>query len=62
MLGAKAYMKGAKKSVENINKAINEFELNGQPIGSRDSAAQKDEFLLTEKQFSKAIRDYQLSR
>ena len=62
MLGAKAYMKETKKSVENINKAINEFELNGQPIGSRDSAAQKDEFLLTEKQFSKAIRDYQLSR
>ncbi len=62
MLGAKAYMKNAIKSVKNINKAINEFELNGQPIGARNSAGQKDEFLLTEKQFSQAIRNYHLSR
>ena len=52
----------ARQAVENIGKAINEFELEGTGISSRQEAAQKDEFVLTEKQFAKAIREYRLSR
>ena len=52
----------AKKAVENIGKAINEFDLDGTGISSRHEAAQKDEFVLTEKQFAKAIREYRFSR
>lgn len=54
--------KNAKASVEKIDTAINDFMLEGEKISSKAPAAQKDEFVLTEKQFSKAIKDYRLGR
>lgn len=54
--------KKAKASVEKIDTAINDFMLEGEKISSKAPAAQKDEFVLTEKQFSKAIKDYRLGR
>lgn len=54
--------KKAKASVEKIDTAINDFILEGEKISSKAPAAQKDEFVLTEKQFSKAIKDYRLGR
>ena len=54
--------KQAKEAVAKINKAIDNFEINGQKISERQAATQKDEFTLTEKQFSKAIREYRFGR
>ncbi len=54
--------KKAKEAVSKINKTIDEFMLNGVKISEREAATQKDEFTLTEKQFSKAIREYRLGR
>ena len=54
--------KKAKEAVSKISEAINGFMLNGEKISERAQAAQKDEFTLTEKQFSQAIREYGLSR
>ena len=45
-----------------IDTAVNDFMLEGEKISSKAPAAQKDEFVLTEKQFSKAIKDYRLGR
>ncbi len=54
--------KKAQEAVSKISGAINDFMLNGEKISERAQAAQKDEFTLTEKQFSQAIREYGLSR
>ena len=54
--------KNAKASVVKIDTAINDFMLEGEKISSKAPAAQKEEFVLTEKQFSKAIKDYRLGR
>lgn len=54
--------KQAKAAVAKISAAIDNFELNGEKISEREAATQKDEFTLTEKQFSKAIREYRFGR
>lgn len=54
--------KPAKEAVAKINAAIDDFKLNGEKISERQAATQKDEFTLTEKQFSKAIREYRFGR
>lgn len=61
-IGKRSKNTKAKQAVENIGKAINEFSLEGEGISSRQAASQKDEFVLTEKQFAKAIREYRFSR
>lgn len=54
--------KKAKVAVKKIDEAIDNFMLKGEKISSKDPADQKDEFVLTEKQFSKAIETYRLGR
>lgn len=54
--------KKAKEAVAKISKTIDDFMLEGTKISERAPATQKDEFTLTEKQFSKAIREYRLGR
>lgn len=54
--------KKAKEAVAQISKTIEDYMLEGTKISERAPATQKDEFTLTEKQFSKAIREYRLGR